>query len=338
MRSWRTQQTKEACKRVRPRWHLPAFSAPSYLVGAVALSAITVMAWWFLLVLPVLELIRTSSEASLTVEAVLLLVLVTLLAGSSLTYLVARVGASLRWRSHRPASRSEVADAILREQATLTVLIPSYKEEPKVVWRTVMSAALQEFPGLRVVVLIDDPPDPSDPSDALLLDQVTQAVAWVERAMGCMESYLQQQHVKALSSLTRARHGPHAVTAAVAAVAQDYHLATHRLRGWASDVRLGGGHESEFFSKRVIGDLVADIDGHRRDLLRRLAAGQATSTDVHEAYRRLRWIFGVNVSTFERKRYASLSHESNKAMNINAYLGLMGGSYREAVDLSLIHI
>lgn len=316
----------------RPNSHLPAFSAPAYLVGALALSVMTVVAWWLLLVLPVLELMRTSSAASLRAEAALLLVLVTLLVGSSLTYLVARVGASLRWRSHRPVPRSQVADAILREQATLTVLIPSYKEEPKVVWRTVMSAALQEFPGLRVVVLIDDPPDPADPSDALLLDRVTKAVAWVERALGRMESYLEQRHAKVLSSLTTAKGAPHAVTAAVAAVAQDYHLATRRLKGWANDVRLGGGHESEFFSHHVIGDLVTDLDGHRRDLLHRLAAGQATSVDVHEAYRRLRWVFGANVSTFERKRYASLSHEANKAMNINAYLGLMGGSYREAVD------
>ena len=29
---------------------------------------------------------------------------------------------------------------------------------------------------------------------------------------------------------------------------------------------------------------------------------------------------------FERKKYASLSHEANKAMNLNAYIGLMGGT------------
>jgi hypothetical protein len=36
------------------------------------------------------------------------------------------------------------------------------------------------------------------------------------------------------------------------------------------------------------------------------------------------------ITSFERKRYVSLSHEPNKAMNLNSYMGLMGGTYREA--------
>ena len=46
-------------------------------------------------------------------------------------------------------------------------------------------------------------------------------------------------------------------------------------------------------------------------------------------YRRLAWTFSAEVTSFERKRYVSLSHEPNKAMNLNSYIGLMGGSYRE---------
>jgi cellulose synthase/poly-beta-1,6-N-acetylglucosamine synthase-like glycosyltransferase len=38
-------------------------------------------------------------------------------------------------------------------------------------------------------------------------------------------------------------------------------------------------------------------------------------------------IFAVDISLFERKRYASLSHEANKAMNLNSYISLMGGSW-----------
>src|SRR6202012_1165003 len=45
--------------------------------------------------------------------------------------------------------------------------------------------------------------------------------------------------------------------------------------------------------------------------------------------RRLVWTFRADLSSFERKRYVSLSHEPNKAMNLNSYLGLMGGTYRE---------
>jgi hypothetical protein len=224
----------------------------------------------------------------------------------------------------------QVVAHLVRDDPTLTVLIPSYKEEPKVVWRTVMSAALQEFPGLRVVVLIDDPPNPLERSDALLLEQVTKATDWVHRALGALASYLERRHREVLSSVSSTRW-PADMTSAVAAVAQDYRMAIRRLESWAADVSLGG-HESEFFSRRVIGDLVTDLEEDRRRLLERWSTGRATADDVHAAYRRLRWVFGAEVATFERKRYASLSHEANKAMNINAYLGLMGGSYLDLVD------
>ena len=44
---------------------------------------------------------------------------------------------------------------------SLTVLLPSYCEEPDVVRSTLLSAALQEYPGLRVVLLLDDPYRPA---------------------------------------------------------------------------------------------------------------------------------------------------------------------------------
>ena len=45
---------------------------------------------------------------------------------------------------------------------------------------------------------------------------------------------------------------------------------------------------------------------------------------MRELYARLDLDFNAQVSTFERKKYVSLSHEANKAMNLNAYLSLMG--------------
>jgi hypothetical protein len=50
---------------------------------------------------------------------------------------------------------------------------------------------------------------------------------------------------------------------------------------------------------------------------------------LDELYLRLTWIFNVSTETFERKKYASLSHEANKAMNLNAYISLMGHSWTE---------
>jgi hypothetical protein len=48
---------------------------------------------------------------------------------------------------------------------------------------------------------------------------------------------------------------------------------------------------------------------------------------VHQLYRRLAWIFDIEVDSFERKTYACFSHEFNKAMNLNSYISIMGGSY-----------
>jgi hypothetical protein len=47
-----------------------------------------------------------------------------------------------------------------------------------------------------------------------------------------------------------------------------------------------------------------------------------------QLHRRLAWIFRAELSSFERKQYSSLSHEANKAMNLNSYIGLMGRRFK----------
>jgi len=46
-------------------------------------------------------------------------------------------------------------------------------------------------------------------------------------------------------------------------------------------------------------------------------------------YRRLATLFSVRFTLFERKRYENMSHEPNKAMNLNSYLALLGGRFNE---------
>jgi hypothetical protein len=59
---------------------------------------------------------------------------------------------------------------------------------------------------------------------------------------------------------------------------------------------------------------------------------------LQREYRRLATLFDVEITSFERKRYVNLSHEPNKAMNLNSYIGLMGGSYREVERPDGIHL
>ena len=53
-----------------------------------------------------------------------------------------------------------IDDFFSQQTPSLTAIVPSYQEEPGVIRMTLLSAALQEYPDLRVVLLIDDPPHP----------------------------------------------------------------------------------------------------------------------------------------------------------------------------------
>src|SRR5665647_3667193 len=51
--------------------------------------------------------------------------------------------------------------------------------------------------------------------------------------------------------------------------------------------------------------------------------------DRAQMCRRLVWTFEAEITSFERKMYAHLPHDANKAMNLNAYIGLMGRRFRQ---------
>ena len=60
------------------------------------------------------------------------------------------------WSHHR-ASRAILDQFFPTTTPTLTTIIPSYQEDARVIRNTLLSAALQEYPDKRVVLLIDDP-------------------------------------------------------------------------------------------------------------------------------------------------------------------------------------
>ncbi|WP_157073109.1 glycosyltransferase family 2 protein, partial [Kribbia dieselivorans] len=59
----------------------------------------------------------------------------------------------------------------------------------------------------------------------------------------------------------------------------------------------------------------------------RARRGPLPATEGLARLRRLLRIFDARLDVFERKRFASLSHEANKAMNLNSYISLMGRSW-----------
>src|SRR5260370_8528847 len=140
---------------------------PSTLKIAYSRLAVvlTIVLWIMYLISTIIRQFSDGRKTfSFAMQAVGYLIIVTLLTFSALMYLVARQGALQRFSKHVRVPRAELDRHFSEQQPPITVLVPSYSEEPEVIRKTLMSAALQEYPGMRVVLLVDDKPNPSNPA------------------------------------------------------------------------------------------------------------------------------------------------------------------------------
>src|SRR2546427_13226927 len=69
---------------------------------------------------------------------------------------------------------------------SVTILVPSYKEDPALVWKTVLSAALQDYPRRSIGLLIDDPPLAATHEDARALGEMRELADAVERRLAAV--------------------------------------------------------------------------------------------------------------------------------------------------------
>ena len=64
-----------------------------------------------------------------------------------------------------------------------------------------------------------------------------------------------------------------------------------------------------------------------------------SSAEAEHEYRRLAALFSARLTSFERKRYENLAADaSNKAMNLNSYLGLLGKQLHEVLRAGRLHL
>src|SRR5439155_224299 len=70
----------------------------------------------------------------------------------------------------------------------------------------------------------------------------------------------------------------------------------------------------------------------------RARAGALEELHLLREYRRLAFLFRVEFTSFQRKRYVNLAHEPNKAMNLNAFIGLMGKHLEEVRRADGLHL
>jgi len=311
---------------------LPAVAPPAsdamIALGRIAI-VFTVLAWLsYVVSYFITGIINNSYQGNVRFlwETIVYVAITSFLALSALLYLVARQGSLYRSRAHRRVPRAVIDDLFDTSLPTMTVLVPSYREEVAVVRKTLLSAVLQEYPFLRVVLLLDDPPHPTSAEHKATL-------AGARRMSAELTEWLaepRERFAATLEQFETSEQGDPDVDDAEAhirALAQEYTWAADWLR-MRMDEEIITDHVDRFFADRVLGVLAVDFAEVCAALT--VAAdegGTIPRARMLQLHRRLAWTFRGELTWFERKLYSSLSQESNKAMNLNSYIGLMGHSF-----------
>ena len=298
----------------------------------VTLSAVAItLGAWAVAVLHVFWVVNvTLQEHQYVVSAAALayVVLITVLVAGSLTYLSARYGYARRVSTRQPASDSEIDAFRMTVVPSVTILVPSYKEDPALVSKTLLSAALQDYPRRSVVLLIDDPPAPATREDGRALDEMRELADAVERRLAAV-------HARVRAAAAAFEQRADTVRLRLSREARELAALYQEVGAWFADQASRHGivdHTDRVFVEVTLLGESRRYQQKAADLLRG-AEREAFDEDLLRcAYRRLASRFEVAVRAFERKRYANLSHEPNKAMNLNTYIALMGGRFRERAD------
>lgn len=275
-----------------------------------------------------------SGSLGATLAQVIFIAIINLLIYGNFVYQFTRLGYLKRRMAHRPASREEIEAAYDREASPLTILVPSYKEEFDVVRGTLLSAALQDYPNRRVVLLIDDPHNPADPADKVALNATRQLPVLLQ---GVFDSAAAAFKDALSEHLARRNAGGMNLQAETARAAQLYREAATWFERHAADFPIADPAGAVLLEK-VLGNCRELHIQRARELDRHAAVGGADDARLLREYRRLAALFQVELASFERKRYTNLSHEPNKAMNLNSYIALMGEDWSEVARHDGIHL
>jgi len=253
---------------------------------------------------------------------------------SGLVYQFTRLGHFKRQLIHRRASQNELdAFAIDRIAPPAVFLIPSYKEEERVIRQALLSVALQEYPNRRIVLLIDDPPNPISPNDQASLAATRRLTMEVQQVLDCeankyreaMIAYINRKSIGDVGDLLRERE----------TVVQLYTQAAQWFRNAASRYEVTD-HTDRLFVEKILLERSYRYLEIAKNI--RNSSSHLSMDRLEREYKRLSSLFQVELAYFERKRYVNLSHEPNKAMNLNSYIELMGRSFRETNHADGVHL
>ncbi|MFI5897161.1 EAL domain-containing protein [Actinoplanes sp. NPDC051513] len=321
----------------RRQWGADRRSAPHPLVappvseGRIARGrlaiVLTIAVWACYIIYTVIEqfIAGHAGTARLAVEAIVYMVVVTALAASATAYLITRIGFFYRSRAHHRAPRIALDNLLAGQMPSMTVLVPSYQEDERVIRTTLLSAALQEYPGLRVVLLIDDPQQPRTRAAREQLLAARALPGTIEAEFAAPFARVQAAYGRFVAD----GDGRAATVDDMRDLAAEYRFAVGWLYGLGRRQEMVD-HTDVFFVEHILNRLAEDLATIAEAL--ESGAGESAALPKErlvQLHRRLLAIFDVSMTSFERKRYVSLSSEPNKAMNLNSYIGLMGGTYHE---------
>lgn len=274
-----------------------------------------------------------SHQAGAIIEQLAFIAITQSLIYGNFVYQLTRIGYLRRRLRHKPATEAE-RETLYREGApALTVLVPSYKEELAVIRRTLLSAALQDYPNRRIVLLVDNPPFPKSLPDQFALEQTRSLPAELQSLL----NRAAQPFLRAQSEFELRRRAALRMSAEAAQLASLYLQAAALIRTIAV-LEPCNDADDALLHERVFGRLIATHTARASQLNALAAQGELTLDRVAREYARLAALFTAEITSFERKRYVNLSHESNKAMNLNSYIGLIGKSWAEVEKEDGLHL
>ncbi len=271
-----------------------------------------------------------AGDIAASVEQALFILIVQGLIYGNFVYQLTRLGYLRRRLAHQPAA-VEAREMIFSGDApALAILVPSYKEELAIVRRTLLSAALQDYPNRRIVLLLDDPPAPSD----LAARHALEAARLLPRRLQMTFDAAAAPFIRANEAfLSRREHCLIDSGEEAAIIARLYDQAAEWLESFAASYPV-----TDHGDRLLIDKVLLHAAREHRARARTVAGEALGVARIKREYRRLAALFQVELTSFERKCYVNLSHESNKAMNLNSYIGLLGSSWRTVERSDGLHL
>jgi cellulose synthase (UDP-forming) len=257
----------------------------------------------------------------------------------NLVYQLARRGYLRRLQRHLQRGPADDEDYWFSEKIPppVTILIPSFKEEPDIIRQALFSVALQDYPARRVVLLIDDPPQPADPEE----------LSKLESARSLPGELQQLLDTEATAYRQALRHFQAKVDADdLLDLQQEFVVLSElyeRAAAWFSQQASGyqiEDHTDELFVSLAFTQRSTALL-RRAHNLRDLDVSQGAARSrlaLLQGYRHLTSLFEVELSSFERKQYVNLSWAANKAMNLNSYLSLIGRHFNQTAREDGLHL